>query len=163
VLVCLCPCGFDDPRNTLKCKLLQLTYVCLQIILFGLRIGNNPLQQVIPHPWRANNGKTQLRVPSPETRKLLELLAVLLLRNHQLSRTTSRPVGQAVKIVLSHLPGPVRLCMLTLEEGDLLDKAIIVFTCRCQCHDVLHLPCLGQLRLQHKRVRAPCNTHFLQE
>jgi hypothetical protein len=41
VLVCLYPYGFDNPRNTLRWKLLQLTSVRLQIILFGLRTTNN--------------------------------------------------------------------------------------------------------------------------
>jgi hypothetical protein len=36
VLVCLCPCGFDNPRNTLRWKMLQLAFVRLQIILLGL-------------------------------------------------------------------------------------------------------------------------------
>jgi hypothetical protein len=40
VLVCLCPCGFDNLRNTLRWKLLQLAYVRLQIILFGLSTTN---------------------------------------------------------------------------------------------------------------------------
>jgi hypothetical protein len=40
VLVCLYPCGFDNPRNTLRWKLLQLASVCLRIILFGLRTVN---------------------------------------------------------------------------------------------------------------------------
>jgi hypothetical protein len=40
VLVCLCPCGFDNPRNTLRWKLLQLASVCLRIILFSLRTAN---------------------------------------------------------------------------------------------------------------------------
>jgi hypothetical protein len=43
VLIYLCPCGFDNPRNTLRWKLLQLTSVCLQIILFGLRTANKCL------------------------------------------------------------------------------------------------------------------------
>jgi hypothetical protein len=41
VLVCLCPRGFDNPRNTLRWKLLQLASVRLRIILFGLRTANN--------------------------------------------------------------------------------------------------------------------------
>jgi hypothetical protein len=40
VLVCLCPCQFDNPRNTLRWKLLQLASICLQIILFGLRTAS---------------------------------------------------------------------------------------------------------------------------
>jgi hypothetical protein len=40
VLVCLYSCGFDNPRNTLRWKLLQLASVCLRIILFGLRTVN---------------------------------------------------------------------------------------------------------------------------
>jgi hypothetical protein len=43
VLVWLYPCGFDNPRNTFRWKLQQLTYVRLQIILFGLRTVNNTL------------------------------------------------------------------------------------------------------------------------
>jgi hypothetical protein len=41
VLVCLCPCGFDNSRNTLRWKLLQLASICLRIILFGLRTDNS--------------------------------------------------------------------------------------------------------------------------
>jgi hypothetical protein len=41
VLVCLCPCGFDNPRNTLRWKLLQLASIHLRIILFGLRTANS--------------------------------------------------------------------------------------------------------------------------
>jgi hypothetical protein len=40
VLVCLCPCGFDNPRNTLRSKLLQLAPIQLRISLFGLRTAN---------------------------------------------------------------------------------------------------------------------------
>jgi hypothetical protein len=40
VLVCLCPCGFDNPRNTLRWKLLQLASVRLWINLLGLRTAN---------------------------------------------------------------------------------------------------------------------------
>jgi hypothetical protein len=40
VLVCLCPHGFDNPRNTLRWKLLELTSVRLRIILFDLRSTN---------------------------------------------------------------------------------------------------------------------------
>jgi hypothetical protein len=40
VLLCLCPCGFDYPRNTLRWKLLQLASIRLKIILFGLRTAN---------------------------------------------------------------------------------------------------------------------------
>jgi hypothetical protein len=45
VLVCLCPCGFDNPRNTLRWKLLQLASVCLRIILFGLRTANSGIDR----------------------------------------------------------------------------------------------------------------------
>jgi hypothetical protein len=40
VLICLYPCGFDNPRNTLKQKLQQLASVHLQIILLGLSTAN---------------------------------------------------------------------------------------------------------------------------
>jgi hypothetical protein len=40
VLVCLCPYGFDNPRNTLRWKLLQLASVRIRIILFDLRTAN---------------------------------------------------------------------------------------------------------------------------
>jgi hypothetical protein len=40
MLVCLYPCGFDNPRNTFRWKLLQLASVCLQIILLSLRTAN---------------------------------------------------------------------------------------------------------------------------
>jgi hypothetical protein len=41
VLVYLCPYGFDNPRNTLRWKLLQLASVRMWIILFGLRTANS--------------------------------------------------------------------------------------------------------------------------
>jgi hypothetical protein len=41
MLVYLCPSGFDNHRNTLRWKLLQLAFVRLWIILFGLRTANN--------------------------------------------------------------------------------------------------------------------------
>jgi hypothetical protein len=40
VLVYLCPCGLDNPRNTLRWKLLQLASIHLRIILFSLRTAN---------------------------------------------------------------------------------------------------------------------------
>jgi hypothetical protein len=40
VLGYLCPCRFDNPRNTLRWKLLQLAFVRLWIILFGFRTTN---------------------------------------------------------------------------------------------------------------------------
>jgi hypothetical protein len=40
VLVYLCPYGFNNPRNTLRSKLLQLASICLRIILFFLRTSN---------------------------------------------------------------------------------------------------------------------------
>jgi hypothetical protein len=40
VLVCLCTCGFDNPRNTLRWKLLQLAFLRFRIILLGLRTAN---------------------------------------------------------------------------------------------------------------------------
>jgi hypothetical protein len=40
VLVCIYPCGFDNLRNTLRWKLLQLASIHLRIILFGLRTAN---------------------------------------------------------------------------------------------------------------------------
>jgi hypothetical protein len=46
VLVNLCPCGFDNPRNTLRWKLLQLASVRLWIILLGLRTANISLSVV---------------------------------------------------------------------------------------------------------------------
>jgi hypothetical protein len=44
ILVYLCPCGFDNPRNTLRWKLLQLAFVCLRIILLGLSFANNSVK-----------------------------------------------------------------------------------------------------------------------
>jgi hypothetical protein len=44
VLLYLCPYGFDNPKNTLRWKLLQLASVCLRIILLGLRTANNTLK-----------------------------------------------------------------------------------------------------------------------
>jgi hypothetical protein len=41
MLVCLYPCGFNNPRNTVRWKLLQLTFVRLRIILLGLRTANS--------------------------------------------------------------------------------------------------------------------------
>jgi hypothetical protein len=54
VLVCLCPCGFDNPRNTLWWKLLQLSYVCLRIILLGLRTANSD-QRALSPAWSETN------------------------------------------------------------------------------------------------------------
>jgi hypothetical protein len=47
VLVCLCPSGFDNPRNTLRWKLLQLASVYSWIILLGLRTANSTFKQVL--------------------------------------------------------------------------------------------------------------------
>jgi hypothetical protein len=41
VLVCLCHYGLDNPRNTLRRKLLQLASLHLRIILLDLRTANN--------------------------------------------------------------------------------------------------------------------------
>jgi hypothetical protein len=49
LLVYLCPCGFDNPRNTLMWKLLQLASVRLRIILFGLRTANNMIVLLLPY------------------------------------------------------------------------------------------------------------------
>jgi hypothetical protein len=51
VLVYLCPCGFDNPRNKHRWKLLQLTTVCLRIILFDLRTTNRR------HGWLGSMGR----------------------------------------------------------------------------------------------------------
>jgi hypothetical protein len=55
VIVCLYPCGFDNPRNTLRWKLLQLASVCLRIILLGSRTTNPnvPFMETAPGPPRA--------------------------------------------------------------------------------------------------------------
>jgi hypothetical protein len=45
VLVYHYPCGFDNPTNTLRWNLLQLAYICLWIILLGLRTTNNELTE----------------------------------------------------------------------------------------------------------------------
>jgi hypothetical protein len=49
VLVCLCSCGFDNPRKTLMWKLLQFTSVRLRIILLGSRTTNR-----VPPPSRTS-------------------------------------------------------------------------------------------------------------
>jgi hypothetical protein len=49
VLVCLCLCGFDNPRNTLRWKLLQLVSVRLRIILLSLRTAN-----IASDTWNVN-------------------------------------------------------------------------------------------------------------
>jgi hypothetical protein len=51
VLVCLCPCGFDNPRNTLRWKLLQLASVHLWIILLGLRTANKAKDDCEERTW----------------------------------------------------------------------------------------------------------------
>jgi hypothetical protein len=53
--------------------------------------GSNahPTRQVLPHPWWANNGKTQLGVLGPKKGELLKLLLEVPLRHHQPPRWTS--------------------------------------------------------------------------
>jgi hypothetical protein len=51
--------------------------------------------------------------------------------------TISRRIGQAAELLLGHLSGPVRLCKLNLKEGDLTDRALIIFMSRCLCCGVL--------------------------
>jgi hypothetical protein len=70
---------------------------------------------VLPHLWRANNGETQLGAPGLQKGELLELLPVLPLERHQLSRTVSRRVRQATELPLGHLLGLACLCKPTLE------------------------------------------------
>jgi hypothetical protein len=59
MLDCLCPCGFDNPRNTLRWKLLQLAPIRLRINLFGLRTANtdsvaatDSVEAGSTHSWR---------------------------------------------------------------------------------------------------------------
>jgi hypothetical protein len=107
----------------------------------GVVEGSNsyPLRQVIPHPWWANNGKAQLRALGLQKGELLKLLLALPFGHHQPPRNISHHVGQATKILLGHLSGSACLRKLTLEEGNLSDKALCVFICRCQHHSILRL------------------------
>jgi hypothetical protein len=63
-----------------------------------------------------------------------------LLDPHQPPRTVSHSVGQTTELPLGHLSGPARLHKLTLEEGDLPDKALYIFMSMHQRRDVLRLP-----------------------
>jgi hypothetical protein len=97
----------------------------------------------IPHLWRDNNSKTQLRAPSLHKGEILKLLPTLPLGHHQPSHTISHHVRQAVELSFGHLSGPTRLhkiTLLTLKEGDLPDKVLYAFMSRRQCCGVLHLP-----------------------
>jgi hypothetical protein len=69
----------------------------------------HPLQQVIPHAWRTDNGKAQLRAPGLQKGEL---------------------VKQAMRILLGHFLSPVHLYKITFEKGDLPDKAFYLLTSR---------------------------------
>jgi hypothetical protein len=115
-----------------------------------------------PHPCRhgtlhlgqANNGKTQLGIPSPQKGKLLELLLVLHLRSHKPPLTINQHARQTTKPLLGHHPGPTRLCKFTFEEGNLMDDTLSIFPNRQQQHDILHISRLSRFRLQHWHIRA---------
>jgi hypothetical protein len=64
----------------------------------------HPVQQVISHSWRTDNGKTQLRAPSLQKGELLKLLPVLPLGHVVSLLGISRCIGQAMGILLDHLP-----------------------------------------------------------
>jgi hypothetical protein len=68
VLVFLCPCRFDNPRNTLRWKLLQLASVRLQIILFGLRTTNRGWA-IILHMMTFQKLRTAMTSPSTPLRR----------------------------------------------------------------------------------------------
>jgi hypothetical protein len=56
VLVCLSPYGFNNPRNTLRWKLLQLASIHLGIILFGLRTANRGHGEMSQKTWFLEDG-----------------------------------------------------------------------------------------------------------
>jgi hypothetical protein len=78
----------------------------------------HPLKQVMHHPWRTNDGMTQLGTPSLQKGDLLELFLALPLR---------------------HLLGLTLHCKLILKEGDLPGKGFDIFTSRGKCCVILRL------------------------
>jgi hypothetical protein len=88
------------------------------------------LRQVIPHPLRTDNGKTQLGAPGLQKGELLKVLPAPLLRHLPLMLIISRHIIQATRFLLGHLSNPVRIHKLILEEGYLLEKAFCIFTSR---------------------------------
>jgi hypothetical protein len=68
-----------------------------------------PLKHVMPHPWGTNDGMAQLGTSGLQKGEILKLLSVLPLR---------------------HLSVPMLCHKLALKEGNLLDKAFSILTCR---------------------------------
>jgi hypothetical protein len=90
----------------------------------------DPLQQVIPHPWRTDNGKTQLRALGVQTGELLKVLSVPLLEHLPSALSIDCHIKQAMEFLLGHLLSPMHLHKLTLEEGDVSNKAFYIYTSR---------------------------------
>jgi hypothetical protein len=69
----------------------------------------HPLKPVMLHPWGTDDSTTQLKIPCLKKGELLKLCSTLPLR---------------------HFPGPTLHYKLVLMEGDLLGKALGIFTGR---------------------------------
>jgi hypothetical protein len=85
---------------------------------------------VIPHPWRTDNVKAKLKAPGLQEGELLQLLMVPSLGLLPSLLGISRHVEQATSSLLGHIVGPTHLRKLTLEEGDLSDKALCLLASR---------------------------------
>jgi hypothetical protein len=102
--------------------------------------GPHPRWQGNPHLWWTNNGKAKLGTRSPQKGKLLELLLVLHLRNHQPPSAISWCIRPAVELLLGHLLGLKCLRKFTLKESKLTDEALGILPNRSQNCDILHPP-----------------------
>jgi hypothetical protein len=85
---------------------------------------------VIPHPWRTENGKAQLRTPGLQKGKLLKLLLALPLGFLPPPLGLSRSISQEAGVLLGHLSILTSLCKLTLEKGDFLSEALCILASR---------------------------------
>jgi hypothetical protein len=70
--------------------------------------------------------------------ELIKLLPALPLRHHQPSHTISLRVRQTAEFLLGHISGSSRHRELTLEEGDLQNKALCILMSKRRCCGVLH-------------------------
>jgi hypothetical protein len=100
VLVYLCPCGFEYPRNTLRWKLLQLESVCLRIILLGLRTANT----LLPCYLATSDGSTLLTSRFDPHSQRVGCCAVWMAK--KLRHTTRRALSRAW-VLRGHLIFPL--------------------------------------------------------